>query len=986
MQQSHPPTRQDCQHFVSTTKEKEETLDPRTHGTKEAPQYNGPRAHEFAFALDSFQELAIACVERRESVLVAAHTSAGKTVVAEYACAAALRDKQKVVYTSPIKALSNQKYREFDAKFRDRGEGSVGLMTGDVTIHPHAPIIVMTTEILRSMLYRASDMLADIAWVIFDEVHYMQDRERGVVWEETIIILPHEIRMIFLSATLPNANEFADWIAHLHHQPCHVVYTEYRPTPLKHYGYAQGGDLMLTLVDSKTGAFKPEAFDDLMVKLKESKDQVRRSHGIEEDENGRWKKAAESPNLPTPSKFDDLRKLVNLFKTNDFLPVIVFCFGKRTAEQNATSIVEVMDLTTDDEKEQVDFIFEKAICNLSDADRSLPVIENVRGIVRQGVGIHHSGMLPLLKEITEILFQESLVKVLCATETFAMGLNMPARTVLFTSTKKFDGVQNRTMSSGEYIQMSGRAGRRGKDKKGFVVVMLDEYANKDECKEIMMGKPCPLKSSFRLSYYTLLNLLQKVEGLKRASRRCVRDFCLFLGTQQSIDDIIRKSFNQFQHDRSIPHLQEQLNELEKKAAELTVDKAVLKRLRRAKELRKEIDGLRKDLNSQKLQHVHSLLLWTPGRLIQVKDWGVGIVMGPLSPAFSDPYFLDVALPCIETSIPEKPYQPADVRTTFSCFLGIFPVFLNQVEEVFRISIDVPLDLTKDAEKTALLEQFRGLMKGFDGQLPVARWIEDIDVDDASILTKIEQMERLEQELYEIASSSDFEMTDDMEPQVEEKISVMMQIEQLKKDMENTMMASFQEEYRARVAVLRRLGHINTDGVLTLKGKAACEIDAGDELVCAELLFDGTLKKLERSYIISFLSCLVPFTDHVEESSTEQETLHGAFENLKTIARRIGDVSVECKVEIDVEEYVESFHLCFVDVMHAWETGSAFIDVCKMSEIYEGVIIRSARRLAELIQQMASAARVMGDMELVQQLEESNVTLKRDIMFAASLYV
>jgi len=959
-------TSKQCVHFVCDVDgNQDQQMDAGVYGTKELPNYTGPAAVDFNFDLDAFQKIAISCVERRESVLVAAHTSAGKTVAAEYACAVGLREKQKVVYTAPIKALSNQKYREFEEKFRQHGEGTVGLMTGDVTINPHAPIIVMTTEILRSMLYRASEMLDEIAWVIFDEVHYMQDRERGVVWEETIIILPHEIRMVFLSATLPNAKQFAEWVTNIHSQPCHVVYTEYRPTPLRHYGYPQGGDSMHILVDSKDGLFKPEAFDDLMVNLRESKDRIHKSRRIEEDERGRWKKANQASGS---SKGDDLLKLVNMFRLKDLLPAIVFCFGKRIAEQNATTIIESMDLTTPEEKEQIDFLFDKAVSSLSEADRSLPVIENIKGVVRRGVGIHHSGMLPLLKEITEILFQESFVKVLCATETFAMGLNMPARTVLFTSLRKYDGIENRMMSSGEYIQMSGRAGRRGKDKKGFVIIMLDEYTTKDECRELLMGHAAPLQSSFRLSYYTLLNLLQKVEG-----------------TQQSIDDIIRKSFNQFQHNRSIPHLQLQLEELEKKAESLSVDKSVLKRARKSKELQNQIDNLRKDLNAVKLDHALSLSLWTPGRLIQVKDWGVGIVIAPLSPAFSDPYFLDVALPCCEMNDPQRQFQPADIKNDPSCSLEIFPVFLDQVEETFRIALELPMDLTKEKEKRCLLRLFRNLLVRFNNDLPVVRWIDDIEVDDSSILEKIEELELLEKQRNNLQATND-DMDIDVTPQVEEKIQVMLQIDEVKKQMENSMMASFLEEYKARVAVLRKLGHIEATRVLTLKGKAACEIDAGDALICAELLFDGTLKKINRQFLIAFLSCLVPFSDRTEDKCKEREMLEEPFEKLREFAGHIADISEECKVEIDRGEYVESFHLCFVDIMHAWETGSTFMEICKMSDIYEGVIIRSARRLAELIQQLASAARVMGDMELAGQLDESNITLKRDIMFAASLYV
>ena len=211
-----------------------------------------PPSRSWPFELDPFQRTSVYCIERSESVLVSAHTSAGKTIVAEYAIAQALRDGQRVVYTSPIKALSNQKYREFSAEF-----GDVGLMTGDVTINPSASCLVMTTEILRSMLYRGSEIMREVAWVVFDEIHYMRDKERGVVWEETIILLPRKVHYVFLSATIPNAMQFAEWIAHIHAQPCHVVYTDFRPTPLQHYLFPEGGQGIHLVVDEK-GVFRED--------------------------------------------------------------------------------------------------------------------------------------------------------------------------------------------------------------------------------------------------------------------------------------------------------------------------------------------------------------------------------------------------------------------------------------------------------------------------------------------------------------------------------------------------------------------------------------------------------------------------------------------------------------------------------------------------------------------------------------------------------
>lgn len=233
-----------CVHEVAVPSGYTSTNDESIHGTLSNPSYTGKMAKTYPFKLDPFQQVSVSCLERNESILVSAHTSAGKTAVAEYAIAMAFRDKQRVIYTSPLKALSNQKYRELSHEFND-----VGLMTGDVTLSPNASCLVMTTEILRGMLYRGSEVLKEVAWVIFDEIHYMKDRERGVVWEESIIFLPSAIKMVFLSATMSNATEFAEWICNIHKQPCHVVYTDFRPTPLQHYMFPMGGSGLYLVID-----------------------------------------------------------------------------------------------------------------------------------------------------------------------------------------------------------------------------------------------------------------------------------------------------------------------------------------------------------------------------------------------------------------------------------------------------------------------------------------------------------------------------------------------------------------------------------------------------------------------------------------------------------------------------------------------------------------------------------------------------------------
>ena len=405
-----------------------ETAESCTHEVAVPPgfEFTGLReptrepAKNYKFTLDPFQSQSVLCIENDQSVLVSAHTSAGKTVVAEYAIALSLKQKQRVIYTTPIKALSNQKYREFYEEFSD-----VGLMTGDVTISPSASCLIMTTEILRSMLYRGSEVMREVGWVIFDEIHYMRDKERGVVWEETIILLPDNVHYVFLSATIPNARQFAEWIAHLHKQPCHVVYTDFRPTPLQHYIFPAGGDGIHLVVDEH-GQFREDNFTTAMAVLQNAGDAAK---GDQRGKKGGVKGGAEGSNI---------FKIVKMIMERSFAPVIVFSFSKKECEAYALQMAK-LDFNTPEEKKLVDEVFSNAMMVLSEEDRSLPQVENVLPLLKRGIGIHHGGLLPILKETIEILFGEGLLKALFATETFAMGLNMPARTVLFTSTQKFDG-------------------------------------------------------------------------------------------------------------------------------------------------------------------------------------------------------------------------------------------------------------------------------------------------------------------------------------------------------------------------------------------------------------------------------------------------------------------------------------------------------------------------------------------------------------------
>jgi len=508
-------------------------------------------AKEYPFVLDPFQQQAVDFIEDGESVLVSAHTSAGKTAVAEYAIAKSLRDKQRVIYTSPIKALSNQKYRDLEEEF-----GDVGLMTGDITINPTATCLIMTTEILRSMLYRGSEVMREVAWVIYDEIHYMRDKERGVVWEESIILLPHKVRFVFLSATIPNSKEFASWICHIHHQPCHVVYTDYRPTPLQHYVFPAGGDGLHLVVDEKgtlnrrsivtikilylltlfkciVGKFREDNFQKAMATLSAGSE----NEAAEIASYGSNSKRKKAKPIQKKKVGSDVFRIVKLIMERQYDPVIIFSFSKRECESYAL-LMSKLDFNTDEEKSMVEQVFNNAMDSLSEDDKSLPQVDSILPLLKRGIGIHHGGLLPILKEVIEIMFGEGLLKCLFATETFSMGLNMPAKTVVFTNCRKFDGKDFRWITSGEYIQMSGRAGRRSLDSRGIVIQMLCDKMEPQVAKGILYGQADPLFSTFHLGYNMLLNLLRVEDA--------------------NPEYMIKQSFHQFQNEQAAPGLEEAL--------------------------------------------------------------------------------------------------------------------------------------------------------------------------------------------------------------------------------------------------------------------------------------------------------------------------------------------------------------------------------------------------------------------------------------------
>lgn len=495
-------------------------------------------AHTYPFELDIFQKQAIIKLESHNHVFVAAHTSAGKTVVAEYAIALSQKHMTRTIYTSPIKALSNQKYRDFKKTF-----GDVGLITGDIQINPSSACLIMTTEILRSMLYCGSEVTRDLEYVIFDEVHYITDLERGHVWEEVLILLPDHVNIIMLSATVPNALEFSNWVGMTKRKKVYVISTLKRPVPLKHYlytGHSKETKNELFLLVESDGRFVVDGYK--KAKEAKGKQQSKQTNRVMKDAKGNPRQAYR-PNFMSPKHETQLwLTLVDFLKQKNELPVIAFSLSRAKCDRYVKNL-EACTLTTGAEAGKVKTFFAKCLSRLKPEDQKIPQVLMLQDSLVRGIGVHHSGILPILKEVVELLFQRGYVKLLFATETFAMGVNMPARTVVFDSYKKHDGKELRHILPAEYTQMAGRAGRRGLDKYGTVILLCKvDVPHEEVLKEIITGRPKKLESKFRLTYKMILSLF-RVESV-------------------TVEDMMSHSFKEFETQSKKPDTMAQLEKAE----------------------------------------------------------------------------------------------------------------------------------------------------------------------------------------------------------------------------------------------------------------------------------------------------------------------------------------------------------------------------------------------------------------------------------------
>ncbi|KAF4953677.1 hypothetical protein FSARC_12338 [Fusarium sarcochroum] len=983
-------------------------------------------AREWPFELDTFQKEAVYHLENGDSVFVAAHTSAGKTVVAEYAIALAAKHMTKAIYTSPIKALSNQKFRDFRETFDE-----VGILTGDVQINPEASCLIMTTEILRSMLYRGADLIRDVEYVIFDEVHYVNDFERGVVWEEVIIMLPEHVSLILLSATVPNTKEFASWVGRTKQKDIYVISTPKRPVPLEHYLWA--GKNIHKIVDSEK-KFIEKGWKDAHFAI-QGKDKPKPAEttvatrggnprgnqrggtqrggpqrggrgggGGAQQRGGNQQRGRGGPPRASHAPghmgrggraggFTSVAQdknlwvhLVQFLKKQSLLPACIFVFSKKRCEENADALSN-QDFCTASEKSHVHMIIEKSVARLKPEDRQLPQIIRLRELLSRGIAVHHGGLLPIVKELVEILFAQTLVKVLFATETFAMGLNLPTRTVVFSGYRKHDGHSFRNLLPGEYTQMAGRAGRRGLDTVGSVIIVppggLDDAPPVADLRNMILGEPSKLRSQFRLTYNMILNLL-RVEALK-------------------IEEMIKRSFSEHatqqllpEHEKDVKLAQADLAKVKRDSCE-TCDVSMDECHQASQDFKRLTFELYKGLLAipigRRMFSQHRLVVFNWDG---IRSIGILLADGISNKGTSEDPTLHI---CAIKSLRDRrdatdqlPFVPS-----FRKYLHELPKSKKRVQTK---TLHVPLSdvecLTRWVTKGIVPEIFQG----GDGyhqakdrlQELCGSWDDRWEELDLSRIKQLQLQEIVEKrvELVKTISNSPAEKCSNFLKHFamcHDEWLIKEHISQLKQSLSDQNLQLL-PDYEQRVQVLKELGFIDEATRIQLKGKVACEIHSGDELVLTELILDNVLADYEPAEIAALLSAFV-FQEKTDMEPSLTGNLERGKETIVAISEKVNDVQTRLQViqsADDSNDFVSRPRFGLMEVVYEWARGMSFKNITGLTDVLEGTIVRTITRLDETCREVKNAARIVGDPELYQKMQQAQEMIKRDITAVASLYM
>jgi ATP-dependent RNA helicase HelY len=899
----------------------------------------------YAFPLDDFQVRACQEIEDGRGVLVAAPTGSGKTIVGEFAIHLALATGRKCFYTTPIKALSNQKYNDLVARY---GEDQVGLLTGDNVVNGEAPVVVMTTEVLRNMLYAGSRTLLGLGYVVMDEVHYLADRDRGAVWEEIIIHLPESVSLVSLSATVSNAEEFGEWLETVRGDTTTIV-EERRPVPL--YQHVMVGKRLLDLfassdVDASAGFVKEGApVNDELVRIARddwasSRIKDRRSPRGRSQAGGKQKAGARQVGngrrVWIPSRVDVIDRL----DREGLLPAIVFVFSRVGCDAAVTQCLNAdVRLTTPAERDEVYAFVEETCRHLPDEDRHVLGYHDFLDGLTRGVAAHHAGMLPAFKECVEKLYVRGLCKVVFATETLALGINMPARTVVIEKLSKWNGETHAGITPGEYTQLTGRAGRRGLDVEGHGVVLWQPGMNPRELAGLASTRTYPLRSSFRPSYNMAVNL--------------VHDF----GRDRS-RQLLEQSFAQFQADKAVVGLARQLRKSEdalegyREAATCHLGDFMEYAALRRKISDVEKGSARARREDRRDEAMDSLGKLKPGDVIQVpagKFAGFAVV---IDPGFS--------------AEGPRPYVVTADRQARRLAMMDFPV---PVEAVTRLKIPKNFNGRNPQMRRDLASALRSRTHNLTPPPPKAG---KGRLDNATE----REITRLRDEL-RAHPCHDCPEREDHARWAERWFKLDRDAKTLKRRVEqrtNTVARQFDRVCE----VLTALEYLDGDEV-TERGSHLRRIYSEVDLLAAESLRHGLWDDLDASGLAAALSILVFEARRPDDASAPRMPGGPVKPAIVEMVRLYGELdALEKEHRLD---FLREPDLGFAWAAYRWAEGDDLDSVLGATDLAAGDFVRWVKQLIDLAGQIADAS---GGGELREKAREAVRRLKRGVVAYSSL--
>lgn len=839
------------------------------------------------FKPDIFQKQAFYFLSKGHSVFIAAHTSSGKTLVAEYAIALSLKNNSRVIYTSPIKALSNQKFYDFKQKFPD-----IGLITGDVQVNPTAKCLIMTTEILRNLVYKNSDILRDTEFVVFDEVHYINDADRGVVWEECIIMLPKHISLVMLSATIPNAMEFAEWVGRTKDRCIYVISTSKRAVPLEFAIYC---DSEAFSIEDK----KPT--DPVLTNFKAPLQPI-----------------SKKTKISNKNKINDLGNFVN---NRRLVPAIFFTFSKRICEEHGKSL-QLLDLTNPMEKKMITKFLDDAMCSLREEDRNLPQVRAMREQAYCGIAVHHGGLLAFVKECVEILFSENLIKILVATETFAMGVNMPAKCCAFLGLTKIDNGAFRYLYTGEFIQMSGRAGRRGMDKVGTVLIADSKMPNVAAIKKVISGIPRNLSSQFKLSFSLILMAFR---------------------SNVEVKELMRKSFREHDSQKSLHLDMIKLSNLES---------IPLLNCSECKEYLDLISNLNYLCNEMPIfikRSIHS------GSVLILKNNSLVKVTSVSKTDFTFEY-LDESIqgPLFQNLVTDEIVESSK-GIIYKGYLKYPITFINR-------------SLNKNISSACSFDEAAFMIK--DGKISF-----DFDESEIFYVCKLSEMKATFNKItsHSCLKCEDFSMH--FYEAIESK-RTLDQIAYIKAKYSADGLAQI-EEYSSRIKFLEKYMFLSK--TITLKGRVAAEIRTVNDVLISELIFNNELENFTISEIISVFSTMISEEEDIETDISEE--LNEKIE----IVKKYYDLLSKDMELFNIPPF-EPLNLGMVQAVYEWCEGKSLGTIVAKYNVQEGSFVRLLLRLDECCREMINVSDLIGNSGLVEKFSTATNLIKRDIVFMPSLYI